>query len=238
MPVTLQCGWCGDEFDVPPSRSDRSFCSRECYEANREDDLPLDEGELRRRYVEEKQSTYQIAEDVGRDPKSVHRWLERFDIPTRDRGDNLRGAGSDHWTNQDMENPFKGQRHSEETRDAIGEAMQGPTPALRGENNGMYGRTGADNPNWKGGVSPERQRFYSSHEWTEACRVVEEREDSTCQRCGRTRGEHGGQFMVHHIDLFDKENPQADPDRLALLCTECHYWVHSDENTDGEFLSD
>lgn len=238
MPVTLECDWCGDEFTVPPSKSSRSYCSRDCYEANREDSLPLTEAELRRRYVEQGHSTYDIAADVDCDPKSVYRWLQRFDIPTRDRGDNLRGAGADHWTNLDMENPFAGREHSDRTRQKLSKAAPQSRPNLRGENNGMHGRTGEDNPNYKGGVTPERQAFYASQEWKVACRTVWERDDATCKRCGVHRSDYSDEFHVHHIVSFAVEELRSDPNNLVLLCDGCHHWVHSDENTDDEFLAE
>ena len=38
--------------------------------------------------------------------------------------------------------------------------------SLSGKKNGMYGKTGKENPNWLGGVTPDRQAFYSSIEWS------------------------------------------------------------------------
>jgi len=236
MPVALECEWCGNEFTVPPSRSDRTFCSRACYESHQESELPLTQDELQRRYIEEKQSTYEIADDVDRDPKSVYRWLQRFNIPTRDRGDNLRGGEGDHWTNFEMENSFKGESHTERAVQKMSEAASGPRPHLRGEGNGMYGATGAENPNYKGGITPERQAFYASQEWKDACRTVWNRDGATCQRCGVRRSEYEGKLHVHHIVSFAVEELRSNADNLVLLCERCHHWVHSDENTTGEFL--
>jgi transposase-like protein len=51
-----------------------------------------------------------------------------------------------------------------------------------GADNPMWNRKGELNPNWKGGVTPERQAFYASAEWKRVCRVVWKRDKATCQR--------------------------------------------------------
>ena len=94
----------------------------------------------------------------------------------------------------------------------------------------MYGKTGEANPNWKGGVTPERQALYSSLEWAEVVKVVWARDKAICQRCGEP-GKH-----IHHIVSFAVPELRADADNLILLCRDCHSWVHSRKNTEGEFV--
>lgn len=115
----------------------------------------------------------------------------------------------------------EGRRHSPETRAVLSQKATRPKPWLRGERNGMAGRTGDANPNWKGGVSPERQRLYSSGEWHEVVRAVKRR-DGGCVECGSSRELH-----VHHIASF-AEHPalRLDPLNLETLCRPCHYDKH------------
>jgi hypothetical protein len=127
-------------------------------------------------------------------------------------------------------------KHGVERR-TISEAREVKDWGVSGEENGMYGRTGEENPNWKGGVTPERQAFYSSQEWADACQTVWQRDDATCQRCNVQRGEYGEEFHIHHIVSFSVEELRDDPSNLVLLCEECHQWVHSAENTEDEFLA-
>lgn len=101
---------------------------------------------------------------------------------------------------------------------------------LSGEKNGMYGVTGENNPRWRGGCTPDRQQFYTSREWANACSAVWKRDNAKCVRCG-SEAEH-----VHHIVSFSVKRLRADVDNLVLLCARCHHWVHSKKNTEEEFI--
>ena len=102
---------------------------------------------------------------------------------------------------------------------------------LAGEQNGMYGRTGENSSNWKGGITPERQEFYISVEWKKACSEVYKRDNAQCQRCGNKDNLH-----VHHIVTFANKELRADINNLVLLCAKCHRFVHSKKNINGEFI--
>jgi 5-methylcytosine-specific restriction endonuclease McrA len=109
-----------------------------------------------------------------------------------------------------------------------------------GATNPMWGKKGALCANWKGGATPERQRFYESQEWKSACRAVWCRDDARCRRCGR----HISEFVkprrsplhVHHIVSFADTSRRADVDNLVLLCVACHRFVHSKQNVLRLFL--
>ena len=102
---------------------------------------------------------------------------------------------------------------------------------LAGEQNGMYGRTGENSSNWKGGITPERQEFYISDEWKKACSEVYKRDNAQCQRCGNKDNLH-----VHHIVTFANKELRADIDNLVLLCAKCHRFVHSKKNNNREYI--
>ncbi|MFA5636654.1 MAG: HNH endonuclease signature motif containing protein [Anaerovoracaceae bacterium] len=104
---------------------------------------------------------------------------------------------------------------------------------VSGEQNGMYGCVGQDNPNWNGGCTPERQAFYSSQEWAKVCLAVWRRDNAQCVRCGKSAED--AVLHVHHIVSFAVEALRAEPDNLILLCARCHRWVHSKRNRKGEY---
>lgn len=125
-------------------------------------------------------------------------------------------------------------RHGIPTR-SVAESRAVKHWGAEGEANPMFGRSGADNPNWKGGASPDRQGFYSSREWGVAVKAVWARDQARCQRCGCAAQERGS-FHIHHIVSFAVKELRTKPSNLVLLCAECHWWVHSLSNSDGLFL--
>jgi hypothetical protein len=197
----------------------------------------LDKDWLYQKYITENLSTYQIGAIVNRDPKRIYEKLKDFGIPTRPRGENLKkGVNSACYMLSNNTNPFAGKSHSEQTRKALSEKASRPKPYLRGKRNGMSGRTGTSNPNYRGGTSPERQRLYASGEWKELVRQVYARDRYTCQRCGESHTSRN-KLHAHHIKTW-AEYPalRFEISNLITLCNHCHNWVHSSGNTDQLFL--
>jgi len=90
-----------------------------------------------------------------------------------------------------------GKKHSEETKLKMSELHKGEKCHL-----------------WKGGISYEPY----SMDWTKTLkRAIRERDNYTCQMCGKLQSERA--FDVHHID-GDKKN--CNPDNLVTLCHNCH----------------
>ena len=104
------------------------------------------------------------------------------------------------------------------------------------EKNGMFGRTGSSNPNWKGGCTAERQSFYSSLEWKNCIKWVWHRYCHSCGRCKKRVGNHINPFAIHHIVSFKVKPLRAEPNNLILLWRECHHFIHSKKNIDNEYL--
>lgn len=106
-----------------------------------------------------------------------------------------------------------------------------------GSDNPMWKRCGELNPHWLGGVSPERQTFYNTEEWKQACSIVWKRDGACCRRCKTHRKDVADMpFHIHHIVSFANKELRADPRNLALLCEECHHFIHSRRNVNREFL--
>ena len=122
-------------------------------------------------------------------------------------------------------------------RRTISEARAIKHWGLVGEKNGMYGVTGKDNPNWKGGITPERQAIYTSEEWKAAIKSVWKRDEAICQRCGKSASIKGGsKFHIHHIVSFEIVDLRVEPDNLVLVCRDCHHWIHSRENKNRDWI--
>ena len=191
--------------------------------------------DLRALYVDQQLGCPDIARRFERDAKTVHWWLQQAGIPTRARGSDPRPhfkAGE--------RSAFAGRRHDAAARTRIGAASVGRQWAA-GDTHWLRRAAPEDNPNWKGGATPERQAFYRTPEWKSACRAVWTRADACCERCTldwRTVDRKTTPaFHVHHMVSFHVVALRAAPANLALLCRPCHRFVHSKANASGEFLA-
>lgn len=80
-------------------------------------------------------------------------------------------------------------------------------------------QVGKNNPNWKGGITPETIRLRASPEARRWRRDVLKKDDYTCQDCGVVEV----QMTAHHISSWAKY-PQLrfDVENGITLCADCH----------------
>lgn len=211
------------------------FCSVACRSEGQRPERPSAE-ELRKLYVDRGVSANDIARIYARDPKTTWSWLRSAGIQTRPRGSNV-----DQQFKPGQPSAFTGRRHSEETRTKIRAASiaDGRVPYLVDGTHHMKGVTGPGHPNWKGGITPERQAFCASQEWKVTARAVWVRDKSTCQRCGVRPPRKGLKHLrghVHHVVSFQVRELRMELSNLILLCVDCHRWVHSRANTESELV--
>lgn len=91
-------------------------------------------------------------------------------------------------------------------------------PDVSGPRNPMYGRTGASNPRWRGGLTPLRQQMYTSLDWKRLKRIVFKRDGGKCVLCASA-----DDLEYHHIIPFSKAPLLAlEPDNVTLVCGGCH----------------
>lgn len=125
-------------------------------------------------------------------------------------------------------------KHEIKTR-SISEVRKIKYWASIGKRNPMYGRINFLNPNWKGGITPDRQLLYQSKEWIKVIKKLWKRDKAKCQRCGFKAKKHG-ELHAHHITGFEAKEARTSLSNLVLLCKKCHSFVHSKKNIQGEFL--
>lgn len=238
MVYEFDCVQCGKHVRVrrTSGQSVPRFCSLQCkgqwQHEHRE--RPVSDEWLYQKYIMERLDCVQIGKLVDRDPSTVHAWLREAGIQTRKRGT----TGNHLYV---TEHPMLGKHHSPETREKLRQARlrDGTVPYLKNGVHHLKGKRGADTPNWKGGVTKERQMVYGSPEWKAAVKVVWKRDNATCQRCHLHHSQakqQGIGFDMHHIVSFAVPELRCEPSNLVLLCEPCHYWVHSAENINKEFL--
>lgn len=171
-----------------------------------------------------------------RDGKTVFWWLRQAGIQTR-----LRGSNRTVWLKPGHRMNL-GRKCTREQRLATRAATmrRGGVPYLRNGKHWLHTVPPEQNPNWKGGATPERQTFYRSPEWKTACVAVWARANACCERCGldyRTVDRRGSaRFHVHHIVSFAVRELRAEPSNLMLVCRPCHLWIHSSANIERQYL--
>lgn len=228
------CKFCGTIFKVH-GKNPGIYCSRACKGEWQRTQKPVTAEWLRQKYVVEGLDCTAIAKLVGRNSKRVWEWLQDLGIPTRKRGE----VDNGHQHRKGQPSTFLGRKHTPETRAKLRAIAiaDGRVPYDRAVGPPLKGKRGAEVPSWKGGVTPERQAFYSTPEWRAAVKAIWKRDNATCQRCGKHNSP--GQrfaFDIHHIVSFAVVELRAEISNLILLCEPCHYWVHSNENTKNEYI--
>ena len=80
---------------------------------------------------------------------------------------------------------------------------------------------GANNPNWRGGLSfePYDKTFNSKLK-----EKIRERDNYLCQECGKGQEKLKNKLSTHHID-YNKKN--SNPHNLISLCRKCHLKTNS-----------
>lgn len=107
---------------------------------------------------------------------------------------------------------------------------------VTGEANPMHGKTGASNPRYVDGSSPERQRMYAQGEGRAFLRAVLKRDGYLCRRCHAPKNGRRS-LHVHHVKPWaGNEALRLDQANAVTLCRGCHQWVHSNANVEGDYL--
>lgn len=185
-------------------------------------------------YVTKKRSCDEIAIEEKRDSKTIWSWVKKFGIPTRKRG-----AESSGGTFKVGHKKGVGRKLSQEAKDKIRKKCieRKSKPYLK---NGVHWLKGTKelSPSYRGGLTPERQSFYSSEKWVELVKKVWMRDMAICQRCGKHHNTESnrGNFHIHHIISFQKTEHRDKLYNLLLVCKSCHRWIHSKQNKDKQFL--
>lgn len=231
------CKHCQKEFKRNGKRK-AVFCSIQCKADWQREQKPATKEWLYQKYIVEELGTYEIGNLVNRDAKRVWRWLVDYGIETRNQHDSIVLMNKRKST-REKRRVTSSRPMTQATKDKLSKAKTGKSyPNLAGKNNGMYGRTGKSNPRWKGGTTPERHALYSSLKWKDAIKKVWARDDGYCQRCNK-KSNGRNLFHIHHIKSFsDYPELRCEVSNLILFCAKCHHWVHSNKNTEKEFINE
>lgn len=231
------CGFCSKKINRYPTKTDIYFCNTDCkakWQVFQREKLGFTKDWLIDQYFNQGKNCNLIGKEIGRDGKSVWNWFKWYNIEISKRGSNYKNNlildGS----------PFRGKSHTQEFKNKIREQRKkdGHVPYLKNGVHWLKGVTKDNHPTWKGGLTPERQSFYSSEEWVESVKGVWKRDKGVCQNCGKHHNTelNRGNFHIHHIVSFQIRELRSDIKNLVLLCKDCHRWVHSNKNKNKLWL--
>lgn len=176
---------------------------------NQHNTTPLPRDELHRLYVVEGLSCKRIAPIFGVSIPTVHRSLQRYGIPVRNRSEARRQAVPVKYEGKSLETKRRvaaemRARLTPESHRKQGEKMRGRTPPNKGvpwtpeqrakmdalwqdeERRRQFSesRRGELSPNWRGGSKSELNRHLDTAAWDRARKACYERDGWICQDCG------------------------------------------------------
>lgn len=231
----VKCSLCNNELSRYQTKTDTYFCNNECkskWQVKQRENLGFTKEWLINQYFELGKDCNQIAKEIGRDGKSIWNWFKGYGIKINKRGynyeKNLCLDGS----------VWIGRNHSEETRELIRQKSieDGRVPYLKNGKHWLHEVAKDSHPNWKGGISPERQILYATPEWMKLAIEVWSRDNNECQKCKRKHKKSERAFHIHHIIPFKVKEHRMELDNMVLLCHKCHMWVHSKKNINKIFI--
>lgn len=236
--LNVKCGFCETNLSRYKTKTNTYFCDIRCksqWQILQRENQGYTKEWLLDQYFNKNKNCNDIAREIGKDGKTVWNWFNGYGIEINKRGHNYK-------TNLILDGTsFKGKKHTKETKRKIREARikDGHVPYLNKDGvHWLKGVKGKKHPSWKGGLTPERQKVYSSLEWVESVKKVWHRDNAICQRCGKHHNTetNRGNFHIHHIITFQYRPTRTDVNNLILLCKKCHRWVHGKGNINNDFI--
>jgi len=118
-------------------------------------------------------------------------------------------------------NPMYGRRHSEASKKKMSESSKGKGHPHTPESKRKIGLShrGSKCHWWKGGITPKVERDRNRLEYRSWRLAVYERDNFTCQQCGK----RGGKLNAHHLEEVSRCPEKIyDVKNGITLCVECH----------------
>ena len=86
---------------------------------------------------------------------------------------------------------------------------------------------GAENPNWRGGISFEPY----CPKWTDDLKYrIRTFFDNTCMMCGKSRADQTRELTCHHVEYNKQACCDGKPVQFAALCNRCHTRTNYDRD--------
>lgn len=209
-----QCEHCSNFFEVTPSKPNKRFCSRSCYDGSRtkiiEDRASICKN-CSKKIIKHGNRKRMYCSNECRSGLAIKRCFTKCGI-----------CGSEFsaikWNFINGVPTLKREAHKKYcSRHCISEAMR--TNEDRKEKTKHVGK---NHPNWKGGSGRHGSRGPGWSKIAERCRDIHGR---VCKKCGKTEKENGRKLDVNHIIPFHQHRNKTAANRqsnLEALCMACH----------------
>ncbi len=208
--TTLTCDQCGKAFTrnaFEVAKTQNHFCSRECYAASlRDTSKPVTKATPSKNPRVEV-----VCQRCGKTFTAPHAWVKR--------GESKFCSRECRQNRQTKQCAYCGKSYQVIMCESEASRFCSKKCQFRwmGEN-----QRGTNNPAWRGGAID-----YYGDSWDEQRKRALERDNYTCQRCGKTRYELGKNPDVHHIipfrDFGVARHLEANHlNNLISLCPPCH----------------
>lgn len=180
-------------------------------------------------YITQELSIDETAHRVGSSESSISKLLDAYGIKKRERWEKCAGWNTGIPLSEEQrailsksakqrtgkKSPRYGVTLSEKTKNKIADKLKG---RFRGE----------ENPQWKGGQPNPRHKWHSRHEYKEWRSAVYERDNYTCQMCGK---KSNGDIQAHHISTwYEAPELRFEVSNGITLCESCHRSIKSKES--------
>lgn len=191
------------------------------------------------KYINEKLSMQVIADLCDVAVPTIFYWLKKFEIPSRLRGEYLKGKKVKPFTEEHKRKlseaakgrkrseafilkqiqSRKGYKHSDETKRKISEGQKGNKRSKEHGQRISKRQMGMNNPNWKGGGTFALYCYLFNNVKKEEIR---NRDNRVCQLCGKSEILNGERLSVHHIDNDKMQGCAGRKWYLVSLCRCCN----------------
>ena len=218
----ITCDNCGTEKRRNPAKINENgpvYCSTECQNEDRRTNIPKET--LYRLYWGENMSVEEVANELGVSTTPVKRCMKEYGIPLVDKFNEIwvfdqRGRG---WLKSEYMDKKKSTYTIAQENDIDHEYVRRRLHSL-----GIPLRN-----SWIKNIQQkdtgERSEIGYGREWTELATAIRERDNHTCQGCGRKQSDLDHTLHVHHITpirTFKNVEEANKPENLVSLCYACH----------------
>jgi 5-methylcytosine-specific restriction endonuclease McrA len=220
--MEVKCDNCGDVFDKQPAKvekTNRDFCSLDCYHDFGHEGNTSDEDVRVEKTCDTCDETYKVYPYRADESRYCSR-------ECADKGDyHLEGEEHGRWSGGPETHTCQNCGDSFERYPRKNDSKYCSRECFREASEGMF--SGEGNPAWRGGW----HHYYGAN-WDEQRAAAIERDDNTCQDCGVSGDELDRSLDVHHkkrIGWFREEYDAPEwweranrLENLVSLCSSCH----------------